>query len=243
MIIFPAIDLKGGKVVRLKQGRFEDVTQYSTDPVTIARQWQSQGAQWLHVVDLDGAQTGEMLNQDIVKQIAQVVKIPIQVGGGIRDEAVIEELLNAGIGRVILGTRVVQDGEFLKRVLNRWPEKIVVSLDCSKGFVAQRGWTTTTDLKAVDFAKELERSGLSTLIYTDIARDGMLQGPNFEEIQEILKAVTMQIIASGGVSNLEDIKKLYELQPQGLVGAITGKAIYEGKLDFKEAQRLCSTNA
>lgn len=242
MIIFPAIDIKGGNVVRLSQGNFDEVTEYSGSPVATAKLWEDKGAQWLHVVDLDGAKTGEMQNTDKILELAQSINIPVQTGGGIRTEEDIQKLLTGGIARVILGTRVIEDRSFLKKILDQWSDKIAVSLDCSNGMVAQRGWTSTSNVKATDFVKELEALGLSCLIYTDIARDGMLSGPNFEGLEEMAACTNIPIIASGGISNIEDIKKLIALEDKGIVGAITGRAIYEGKLDLKEALNLCSQN-
>lgn len=235
MIIFPAIDLKNGKVVRLKQGEFSQVTEYSEDPLEVAKQWLAAGAQWLHVVDLDGALHGEMKNFDIIAHLAENIPLPIQVGGGVRTEKDIEKLIGAGVKRVILGTRVVQDKTFLKNILSLYGDKIGVSLDCKDGKVTQRGWTETTDVKGTDFAKELENLGLKCLVYTDVRRDGMLTGPNFEALSEILSVVKIPVIASGGIANIEDIKKLLVIKPRPVLGAITGKAIYEGKLDLKEA--------
>ncbi len=238
MIIFPAIDINGGKVVRLRQGEFSDVTEYSLDPLSVAQQWVTAGAQWLHIVDLDGALHGEIKNFDIIAKITKKISVPIQMGGGVRDEAQIEKLLSAGIQRVILGTRVVQDRVFLKQILSRFGDKIAVSLDCKDGKVTQKGWTETTEIKGTDFAKVLEDLGLKCLIYTDIKRDGMLTGPNWEALAEILATIKIPVIASGGIANLSDIKKLLAIKPRPVMGAITGKAIYEGKLDLKEAIEL-----
>jgi len=240
MIIFPAIDIQNGKVVRLLQGKFDEVTEYAADPLVMAQQWVGRGAQWLHVIDLDGAKEGTIQNWDSIIQIAKNVPIPVQMGGGVRTIEDIQRLLDAGVQRVVLGTKVIEDREFLKDILSRWPENIAVSLDCSNGMVAQRGWTSVTELRGVDFAKELETLGLKYIIYTDIARDGMLTGPNFESIQEMLDAVNIALIASGGISKLDDVKKLQTLTSQGLIGAITGKAIYEGTLNLEEALKLCS---
>ena len=243
MIIFPAIDIKDGKVVRLLQGRFEEVTQYSTDPVKIAEQWVEKGAQWLHVVDLDGAKTGELKNFDTIAKIAQSVDIPIQIGGGIRTKDDIKRLLDANIKRTILGTKIIENREFLKDTLNQWADNIAVSLDCSEGMVAQRGWTSLTDLKATDLAKELEGMGLKYLVYTDIKRDGMLTGPDFDGLETLLNTTNISIIASGGISDINDIKRLCAFESKGLIGAITGKALYEGKLDLESALKVCSQNA
>lgn len=239
MIIFPAIDIKDGRVVRLLQGNFDEVTQYDDDPVMMALKWESLGAKWLHLVDLDGAKTGAMRNKDIVIRIAQSISIPVEVGGGIRSEEAIDSLLSNGVERVILGTKVIDDLEFLGRMITKYNDKIAVSLDCSNGFVAGHGWTKTTDIKAVDLVKKLEEKGLRYLIYTDIATDGMLSGPNFKALDEICNATNIPIIASGGISCMEDIKKLITFKEKGIIGAITGKAIYEGTLDLKEALKLC----
>ncbi len=242
MILIPAIDIKDGQVVRLFQGKFSEMKVYGDDPAAVAQQWESLGAKWLHVVDLDGAQTGTMKNQAMVGRIIQAVKIPVQIGGGIREEAMVEYLLTvAQVSRVVLGTKAIENREFLKKMIASYGEKICVSLDCSDGFVAQRGWALTTDMKAVDLAKELEDLGLSWMVYTDIARDGTLQGPNFEQLQVMVNTVKkIKLIASGGIGCLEDVKKLAAMP--GIAAAITGKAIYEGKLDFQEAVK-CSTNA
>ncbi len=239
MIIFPAIDINGGKVVRLRQGEFSDVTEYSLDPLSVAQKWVDAEAEWLHVVDLDGALHGEIKNLEVISQMAKKISIPIQMGGGVRTEENIEKLIAAGIQRVILGTRIVQDRVFLQRILNRFGDKIAVSLDCKDGFVTQRGWTETTKIKGTDFAKELENLGLKCLIYTDVKRDGMLTGPNFEALSEILRTINIPVIASGGIANLDDIKNLLAVKPRPVMGAITGKAIYEGRLDLTEAIKLC----
>ena len=239
MIIFPAIDIKEGKVVRLIQGKFNEVTEYSQSPVTIAQEWEKKGAQWLHVVDLDGAQTGEVKNLDLILEIAKTVKIPIQAGGGIRSEEIIERLLKNGVSRVVLGTKAIDDRKFLKKVLSLWQNKIAVSLDCARGYLTERGWTETTQIKAADFAQELEKLGITYLIYTDISRDGMLKGPHFEGLQELIKKTKIPVIASGGVTTLDDIRRLASMG-KGISGAIIGKALYEGKLDLSEAIKLCT---
>ena len=234
MILIPAIDIKGGKVVRLFQGKFDQQTDYNSDPVTTAHVWEKKGAQWLHLVDLDGAKSGVMANKGDIIRIAQAVKIPIEVGGGIRDEHTVEELIKAGISRVILGSKAITDQKFLKSMLALYGEKICVSLDCSNGFVAQHGWVSTTDMKATDLACKLEALGLQWMVYTDIARDGTLAGPNFEQLQTMLNTVKkINIIASGGIATIEDVRQLASMK--GVAAAITGKAIYEGKLDFKKA--------
>ncbi len=235
MIIFPAIDIKDGKVVRLLQGKFDEVTEYNQDPLVVAQKWKDMGAEWLHLVDLDGAKDGQMQNREIICDIAQKIGIPVEVGGGVRSEEDIAALINGGVARVILGTKIIEDTKFLVDVLAIWKEKIAVSLDCNNGYLAERGWTKTTDVKATAFIGELELLGVQNVVYTDIARDGMLTGPNFEQLEEICKITKINIIASGGVSNLDDIKKLKALESKGIIGAITGKAIYEGTLDLEEA--------
>ncbi len=240
MIIFPAIDIKDGKVVRLSQGKFHEITIYSDDPVSIGKRWESEGASWLHVVDLDGAEQGQIKNFSIIAEIVKTVNIPVQMGGGVRTVEDIDRLLSAGIQRVILGTKVIEDREFLKSILGRWAGRVIVSLDCSRGIVAQKGWTSLSNLKSTDFAKELEKIGLDTLVFTDIARDGTMKGPNINSIKEILNSVSIPVIASGGVSSLEDITKLKSIGPRKLMGAIVGKAIYEGQFELKDALNICS---
>lgn len=240
MIIFPAIDIKEGKVVRLLQGKFDKVTEYSGDPVGMARLWEEKGAQWLHVVDLDGAQTGEMQNMDMILRMARSVHIPLQVGGGIRKKDDIQKLLDSNIARIILGTKAVEQPGIIEAFP---PERIAVSLDCSNGKVTTKGWTSVADIDAHTFADELIRNyGLQYLIYTDIKTDGMLRGPNFKALEELLDTITVSVIASGGIADIDDVRKLLLLskkRPQ-LIGAITGKAIYEGTLDLEEAIRVCS---
>ncbi|MBI5149657.1 MAG: 1-(5-phosphoribosyl)-5-[(5-phosphoribosylamino)methylideneamino]imidazole-4-carboxamide isomerase [Candidatus Omnitrophica bacterium] len=240
MIIFPAIDIKDGKVVRLFQGKFDEVTEYSGDPLVVAQKWQQQGAQWLHVVDLDGAKTGEMHNRDTIIEIAKTVSIPIQVGGGIRSREDIQRLIDGGVARVILGTRVISDHNFLLEMLGLWKKKIAISLDCANGFVAQRGWTEQSMVKAVDFVKGLAGLKLGCLIYTDIVRDGALTGPDMIGLRGLLAITDIPVIASGGIASLEDIRHLMSLEPEGLIGAIIGKAIYEGKINLEDAVQLCS---
>ena len=237
MILIPAIDIKGGKVVRLFQGKFSEVTEYSDDPIQFAKKWEDLGARWLHLVDLDGAQTGKMVNAPIYHEIVRQLGIPIEIGGGIRNYEAVEGLVKIGVKRVILGTKAIEDREFLKKILKDFGEKICVSLDCTNGFVAQRGWVSTTNIKATDLALELESIGLQWMVYTDIARDGTLAGPNFEQLQTMLDTVKkINIIASGGIASLDDVRQLAAMK--GVVAAITGKAIYEGKLDFKEVVKI-----
>jgi len=245
MILIPAIDIKDGQVVRLFQGQFDRVTEYSNDPLEMAQYWKSQGAQWLHIVDLDGARTGKMENIDVIKKIAKEIGIPVQVGGGVRSEVVAKDLLKSGVARVILGTIAVELEELITKsliilqILGEYgSEQVAVSLDCLNGYVTQRGWTKSSGVKDMDQAKWLEDRGVKTIIYTDITKDGTLQGPNYQALDNILKSTNMGVIASGGITTIEDVRKLSLMK--GIVGAITGKAIYEGKLDFKKALEVCS---
>ncbi len=234
MILIPAIDIKGGKVVRLFQGKFSKVTEYFDDPLEVARKWEGFGAQWLHLVDLDGAQTGKMTSLPIYSEIIKQVKIPVEIGGGIRSYEAVEQLIKIGVKRVILGTKAIEDRAFLKKAIKNYGDKICVSLDCSKGFVAQRGWVSTTKILATDLALEMEAMGLQWMVYTDIARDGTLSGPNYSQLQNMLNTVKkINVIASGGIASMEDVKRLSTMK--GVAAAITGKAIYEDKLNFKEA--------
>ena len=235
MIIYPAIDLKEGKVVRLKQGLFDQVTEYSHTPVSIANHWVDKGAQWLHVVDLDGALKGVSHNLTIVQEIAREVNIPVQMGGGIRTLEDIDLILTSGISRVILGTKAVQDKNFLKEALSKWKDKIAVSLDCSSGFITMKGWTHTSDLRGIEYVKDLEAIGLKNLIYTDIAQDGMMSGPNYTAISELMSVSQIPLIVSGGITTLQDVKTIKRMSARGISGAIIGKALYEGKIDLAEA--------
>jgi len=239
MIVIPAIDIKDGKVVRLFQGDFDKQTDYDPYPLIAAKRWRDMGAKWLHLVDLDGARNGVMSNKEHILYIAERLNLSVQAGGGIRDLKTVSDLIKADVDRVILGTRAINDQKFLKNLLALYGDKICVSLDCSNGFVTQNGWSAITKIKAVDLALQLEAMGLKWMIYTDIARDGALTGPNFEQLQTMLNTVKkINLLASGGVSSLEDVIKLNNLKSstgKQLWGAIIGKAIYEGKLDFKEA--------
>ena len=233
MIIIPAIDLKDGKCVRLLQGKKEEVTVYSDDPAEIAKQWVDLGARLLHLVDLDGAFTGEQKNLDIIREIRKAIHIPIELGGGIRDIHKINALIKFGVDRIIIGTSAVEDPEMIREACETFPGKILVGIDASDGKVAVKGWIEVTELDAVKFAKKMEKLGAAGIIYTDIARDGMQTGPNIEAMSVMVEAVSIPVIASGGVSGLDDIKKL--MQIRDLWGVITGKALYSGSLDLKQA--------
>lgn len=234
MIIYPAIDIRGGKCVRLTQGRYDDITIFSDDPVNMALQFQKAGAKYLHVVDLDGAR-GDNDNREIIRRIAKELSIPVQTGGGIRTMADIETVLEFGISRVILGTSAVRNPEIVSEAVKKYKNRIAVGIDAKNGFVAIEGWEKTSGIKAVEHAKNMEALGVQTIIYTDIATDGMLSGPNMLAMSEMVKKVKMEVIASGGVSSLKDIRHLKEV---GVAGVIVGKAIYTGDVDLKKALEL-----
>jgi len=234
MIILPAIDIKDGRCVRLYQGDYAKVTTYDDDPVQVALRWQEAGAQWLHVVDLDGARQGEPVNAELIGRIRAATMMHIEVGGGMRSLAYIEQVLNLGIERVILGTVVLANRPLLLEALQRWRERIVVGLDARDGFVATAGWYDTSQVKATELATELCALGVPRFIYTDIARDGLLQGPNLPAMAEMQRAASCPLIASGGVSSLDDLRALATLDVEGV---IVGKALYTGAIDLAEALR------
>jgi len=239
MLIIPAIDIKEGAVVRLFQGKFSDQKTYSKDPLKTAKHWAAQGAQFLHIVDLDGAASGAPVNIGIAKEIAKNASIPVEFGGGVRDFQTIEDLLNSGVSRVVLGTRAAQDKDFLKKSLAEFKDKIIVSIDAKEGKVSTRGWQEDSNtLEALDFALALKEIGFKEFIYTDISKDGTLKGPSIKQIKALLKQTGLKIIASGGVSCLDDIRKLKSLEKEGVSGVIIGKALYEGKFTLKEAVKL-----
>lgn len=231
MIIFPAIDIKSGRCVRLRQGKAEDEIVFSDNPVEVALMWQNLGAEYLHIVDLDGAFCGRPINTNIIKEIVNKVDIPVQLGGGIRKSDDVKRMLNIGVSRVILGTSALLNKGLLISLLSEYGYKIAVSIDAKDGYVAIDGWTRISSVRAVDFALELEKKGLKTLIYTDISKDGMLSGPNFNDIKDLKEKLGINIIASGGISTVDDIKKLEKFK---IYGAIIGKSLYTGDIDFKD---------
>ncbi|MET0378653.1 MAG: 1-(5-phosphoribosyl)-5-[(5-phosphoribosylamino)methylideneamino]imidazole-4-carboxamide isomerase [Spongiibacteraceae bacterium] len=240
MLIIPAIDLKDGQCVRLRRGVMEDSTVYGSDPVAMATRWIEAGARRLHLVDLNGAFAGKPVNGDAVKAIAKAFpKLPIQIGGGIRDVETIEHYLQAGVEFVIIGTKAVKEPEFIGEVCKQFPGHIIVGLDAKDGLVATDGWAEVSALKATDLAKRFEKDGVSAIVYTDIARDGMMQGVNVEATVAMAKASSIPVIASGGITNMDDIRALKASADAGILGAITGRAIYENTLDVKEAQSFC----
>ncbi|MBM3888256.1 MAG: 1-(5-phosphoribosyl)-5-[(5-phosphoribosylamino)methylideneamino]imidazole-4-carboxamide isomerase [Verrucomicrobia bacterium] len=237
MLILPAIDLKGGKVVRLRQGRADDATTYSDDPAAVARQWEREGARYLHVVDLDAAFEGEPKNWPALQQILESVRIPIELGGGLRTEEHIARALELGVTRAIVGTKACESLDFVAALVKRHGERIVVGVDAKDGVVAVRGWVAASTLRAVDFAKQIAAIGVKTIVYTDIAKDGMLQGPNFAAMAEMADALAgtpTGVIASGGISCADDVRRLRALGKPNLVGVIIGKALYDGRLALRE---------
>ena len=239
MLLIPAIDIKNGKCVRLRQGRMDDETIYSDNPLDMAKRWVDAGARRLHLVDLDGALAGNPVNANIVHDIAEAFPdIPIQIGGGIRDEDTIQTYLNAGVSYVIIGTRAVTAPHFVSDVCLEFPGHIIVGLDAKDGKLATEGWSKLSHHDANDMAKHFENDGVVSIIFTDIGRDGMMNSVNTEATVELCKHITIPVIASGGITNLDDIRSLSEVAEEGIEGAITGRAIYEGTLDFAEAQKL-----
>lgn len=232
MRIYPAIDIKDGKCVRLFKGQFSDVTVYGDSPAEMAKKWESQGGEYIHVVDLDGALRGHGVNADIIKNICSSVNVPVQTGGGIRTMEDIEAKLSCGISRVIIGTKAVSDSEFVKRAIDKYGEKIVIGIDAKDGMVAIEGWEKTSNFTAIEFAEKMVSIGVKTIVYTDIATDGTLAGPNVSAMSEMVKAVNADIIASGGIGSLEHIKSL---MPTGIEGVIVGKALYTEKVNLTEA--------
>jgi phosphoribosylformimino-5-aminoimidazole carboxamide ribotide isomerase len=238
MIVIPAIDLKGGRCVRLKQGRMEDSTVYGDDPAAMARHWASLGAQRIHVVDLDGAFSGRQENREAIRAIRAAVDVELELGGGIRDEATVDRVRADGIDYVILGTAALENHDFVQRAADKHPGKVYVGIDARKGLVAVRGWAEQTQVVAAELARQLAARGAAGFVYTDIDRDGMQTGVNAEATAAFAQEGGVQVIASGGVHTIDDIRRLVRLKDQGIFGVITGRAIYEGTLDLKEAIAL-----
>jgi phosphoribosylformimino-5-aminoimidazole carboxamide ribotide isomerase len=232
MLILPAIDIRGGQCVRLRQGDYAQETIYSSDPAAMARTWVDQGATFLHIVDLDGAKEGHPVNQDSIQRIVRTAGVPCQLGGGLRTEEHVAQALAWGLRRVVIGTKAVSDPAWLKGVCDRFPGQIALGIDAKDGQVAIQGWLEVSDRPAVELARYCAGWPLAAIVYTDIARDGMLAGPNLKALAEISKAVTLPIIASGGITTLEDLRRLAELD---LAGCIVGRALYEGRLHLPEA--------
>lgn len=237
MLLIPAIDIKEGKCVRLRQGLMEDSTVFSDSPLAMADKWVQLGAKRIHLVDLDGAFAGKPANAEVINAIAEKYPhVPIQIGGGIRDEKTIQAYLDAGVEYVIIGTRAANEPEFIAEIAEQFGKHLIIGLDAKDGVVAVDGWAKLTDHNVVDLAKRFENDGVQAIIYTDIARDGMMQGVNLEATKHLAESVNIPIIASGGVTDMNDLIELQKIESSGISGVITGRAIYEGTLDFAEGQ-------
>jgi len=244
MLLIPAIDLKDGKCVRLRQGRMEDDTVFSDNPVEVAGRWVAAGARRIHLVDLDGAFAGKPKNAEIIHEIvAAYPDVPVQIGGGIRDEETVQAYLDAGVQYVIIGTKAVSDPLFVRDIALAYPGHVIVGLDAKDGKVAVDGWSKLSRHDVVDMAQKFESYGVEAIIYTDISRDGMMNGVNVEATAKLANAIRIPVIASGGITNMDDITALGAVADQGIMGAITGRAIYEGTLDFAEAEKLAESFA
>jgi phosphoribosylformimino-5-aminoimidazole carboxamide ribotide isomerase len=247
VLLIPAIDLKDGRCVRLRQGRMDEVTVFSDDPVAMARHWAEAGCRRLHLVDLDGAFAGRPRNQGVINDItAAMGDVPVQVGGGIRDEATIDAYLEAGVSQAIVGTRAIEEPEFLERAARRFPNQLILGLDARDGLLAVAGWDETSSVEAVAFARQAADLPLAAIVYTDIARDGMLSGVNVDATVRLAEATRLPVVASGGISSLDDLSALaraFSTSSGTLMGAITGRAIYAGTLDFRAGQALLDRSA
>lgn len=242
MLMIPAIDLKDGKCVRLRQGRMEDETVFSDDPVAVAQRWVDAGARRLHMVDLNGAFAGKPVNAAVIRSVAEAFPdLPIQVGGGIRDEETVQAYLDAGVQYTIIGTRAVSAPHFVNDLCAEFPGHIIVGLDAKGGMVAIDGWSKLSHHPVIDMAQRFENDGVEAIVFTDIGRDGMMSGVNVESTVELAQAIRIPVIASGGITSIEDIRALCDVADEGIMGAITGRAIYEGTLDLAEAQKLADT--
>jgi len=242
MIVIPAVDIKNGQCVRLLQGRKEDETVFSNDPAGMALKWAQLGAELIHVIDLDGAFEKSPQNRNAIQDILQAIDIPIQLGGGIRDEQTAHHFLDMGVQKVIIGTEAIKNPAWVERIAGQYPGRIVVGIDARNGLVAIEGWTETTQTKAVDLAKRFEGCGIAAINFTDIHRDGMQTGPNIEATQTLAEAINIPVVASGGVATIKDIQNLLPLEACGVIGVITGKALYSGTLDFKESLAVAHSN-
>lgn len=239
MLLIPAIDLKNGQCVRLRQGDFDDVTVFSNSPADMARRWVNEGAERIHVVDLDGALKGLPVNLKVVEQIvAAAGDVPVQIGGGIRDEDTVQRYLNIGVSYVILGTKIINQPHFLHDVCIEFPRRVIAGLDAKNGMIAVDGWSKLSHHTVVDVAKQCEHDGVEAIIYTDIGRDGMMQGFNVEATQTLARALNTPVIASGGIGSLDDIRRLKELEADGVAGAVLGRALYEGAFTLADAVRI-----
>ncbi len=239
MLLIPAIDLKDGQCVRLRQGRMDDTTVFSDSPVAMAARWVSAGARRLHLVDLNGAFAGEPVNDEVVRAIVQAFpEIPVQIGGGIRDAATVQAYLDAGVQYCIIGTKAVQEPAFVLELCQQFPGHIIVGIDAKAGRVATEGWAEVSSVSAVELAQQFAQAGVSAIVYTDIARDGMMTGVNVEETLKLAQSIAIPVVASGGVTDMADIEALCAVKTQGIMGAILGRSIYEGTIDLAQAQQF-----
>ena len=238
MLIIPAIDIKEGKCVRLREGQFSDTEVFSDDPIKVALNWADKGAEMLHIVDLDGARYGKLTNISLVEKMIKKMSIPVQVGGGIRSYQEVKNLINLGASRVILGTILWKDKTLAEKLFEDFSEKIVAGIDARDGYLAIEGWQNVTPVDALDFARKMEKIGAKRIIYTDIRRDGTLMGPDIENIEIMLKNINILLICSGGIASLNDIKKLKKIKDSNLEGIIIGKALYKGRIILEEALKL-----
>ncbi len=237
--VIPAIDIRDGKVVRLTQGLASEETIYFDSPLDVAEGLASSGVELIHIVDLDGALKGKLRNLEIIKKIANTVMPKVELGGGIRDEATIKMVLDSGIDKVVIGTKALEE-DFIGKITKTFGDRIVVGIDAREGMVHTKGWALKTNMKAINLAKRIEKIGIKTINYTDISRDGTLKGPNIDSLRELLQSTNIDVIAAGGISTIDDLKKLKALEEDGLKGVIIGKAIYENRIDLKEAIQICS---
>jgi len=235
MLIIPAIDIRNGKCIRLRQGSFDQETIYADDPIAAARKWQLQGAKALHLVDLDGAKSGQLTNLSIIKKITEKINLPIQVGGGIQSEEIIKELLSVGVKKVIIGTLALEKEDILAKLLSNYRDQIIVSLDSRNGKLTKRGWLNETEIDLFGAARKLEKMGVKQFIYTDVTKDGTLDQPNFEVVESLLKVTNVSLTIAGGVSSVFDLKRLKALN---ISGVIIGKALYENKISLEEANNV-----
>ncbi|MBN1405535.1 MAG: 1-(5-phosphoribosyl)-5-[(5-phosphoribosylamino)methylideneamino]imidazole-4-carboxamide isomerase [Candidatus Omnitrophica bacterium] len=238
MIILPAIDIRMGRVVRLLQGDFTKETVYSGDPVNMAKKWEKDGAAMLHIVDLDGAYLGKLKNLPIIKELVSAIKIPVELGGGLRTEGEVDNAISCGIKKVVIGTRAYTDENFIKKLVRKYRDAVIVAVDAAGGEIISEGWKRQTSIKAKDFIEKLCGFGIETVIYTDILKDGTMKSPNMDSIKEILDSTTCRVIISGGISCLDDIKNLVALNRKNLAGVIVGKALYEGVFTLQEANKI-----
>lgn len=239
MLIIPAIDLKGGRCVRLKQGRMSDETVFSDVPEEMAARWHEYGAERLHLVDLDGAVQGRPVNTEVIKRIVKAVPIPVELGGGVRDMTVLKAYLDLGLGYVVLGTVACKDPDFVKRACREYPGRIILGIDAKDGAVLVEGWTEKTRMRPADLARGFEDAGIAAIIYTDIERDGMRTGCNVAATRELARSTRTPVIASGGISGISDVLEILPLEADGVMGMITGRALYDGSLDLGEAIKVC----